>query len=75
MTLYQGKYRAESNRMPKWDYSGNGIYFITLVSNKRVCWFGEIIDNKMVYSDFGLIVIAAWNKSFRIRKKLYQKQS
>ena len=72
MTLYQGKYRAESNRMPKWDYSGNGIYFITLVSNKRVCWFGDIENNKMVYSDFGLIVIAAWNKSFRIRKELYQ---
>jgi len=72
MTLYQGKYRAESNRMPKWDYSSNGIYFIILVLNKRVCWFGEIIDNKMVYSNFGLIVIDEWNKSFRIRKELFQ---
>ena len=70
--LYQGKYRAESNRMPKWDYSGNGYYFITLVSNKRACWFGEVINNKMVYSDFGLIVLNEWDKSFRLRKEIFQ---
>jgi REP element-mobilizing transposase RayT len=72
MTLYRNKYRVELNRMPKWDYSGNGFYFITMVAAGRKCWFGDVKNNKMVYSDFGLIVIDEWNKSFSIRKELFQ---
>jgi len=36
--------------MPGWDYSGNGAYFITMKTNNNVCWFGEINNDKMVFS-------------------------
>lgn len=71
MTLYKNKYRVESNRMPKWDYSGNGIYFITIIVQNRKCLLGEIKDQKMIFSDFGKIVLSEWNKSFKMRQELY----
>ncbi len=29
---FKNKYRIESNRMPGWDYSGNGFYYVTIVT-------------------------------------------
>ncbi|MBN2737359.1 MAG: hypothetical protein JXR70_10300 [Spirochaetales bacterium] len=70
MNKYQNKYRAQSHRMPHWDYSENGYYFITMVTQNRACNLGHIIDNKMVLSDFGNIVKTQWVKSFEIRDEL-----
>ncbi len=70
MAKYKNKYRIESNRMPVWDYSGNGKYFITMVTNHRICWFGKIINNKMILSEFGRIVKTEFYKSFKIRQEL-----
>ena len=67
---YKNKYRIKSHRMPHWDYSGNGYYFITLVTQNRECNLGEIANNKMILSDFGKIVDTEWNKSFEIRNEL-----
>ena len=33
MERFLNKYRIHSHRLPKWDYSGNGIYFITKVNH------------------------------------------
>lgn len=40
---YKNKYRIQSHRKPGWDYSGNGYYFITLVTMNRKCLLGEIV--------------------------------
>ena len=56
--------------MPGWDYSGKGVYFITIVTQNRECVLGEIIDGKMYLSDFGNIVKDELEKSFDIRKEL-----
>ena len=68
---YQNKYRIASHRMPEWDYSGNGVYFITLVTQNRECNLGVIENNKMNLSGFGKIVEGEWLKSFEIRHELY----
>jgi len=70
MTKFKNKYRIESNRMPGWDYSGNGIYFITIVTQKMECILGEIMNGKMILSDYGEIVKNEWHKSFEIRQEL-----
>lgn len=70
MTKFRNKYRIESNRMPGWDYSGNGVYFITLVVQGRKCLLGKIENGKMILSDFGKIAEEEWHKSFEIRKEL-----
>ena len=70
MTKFKNKYRIESNRMPGWDYSGNGFYFITIVTQKMECILGEIMNGKMILSDFGEIAQNEWYKSFEIRQEL-----
>lgn len=68
---YQNKYRIQSHRRPHWDYSGNGFYFITLVTQNRECNLGEIINTQMILSDFGKVVNDEWIKSFEIRNELF----
>ncbi len=72
---YKNKYRIKSHRRPHWDYSGNGYYFITLVTQNRECNLGEIVVNThghayLSLSDFGKIVDTEWNKSFEMRNEL-----
>jgi len=71
MKKYHNKYRIQSNRMPGWDYAGNGYYFITLVVKNMECVLGKIVDNQMVLSEFGKIVDDEWKKSFEIRDELF----
>ncbi len=75
MTKFKNKYRIESNRMPEWDYSGNGIYFLTIVTQNRVCNLGKIVEThgraSIELSDFGKIVDTEFLKSFEIRNELF----
>ena len=59
MSKYAGKYRNESPRMPLWDYAGNGLYFITFITEGREEYFGEIDEkNEIVLSYLGIIANA-----------------
>ena len=76
MERFLNKYPIKSNRMPQWDYSCNGIYFITLVTQNRECNLGQIIKTQsqspyIELSDFGTIVNNEWLKSFEIRNELF----
>jgi len=71
MSKYKNKYRTDSHRLRGWDYPANGMYFITLVTQHRICNLGEIVDQQMQLSDFGKIVDAEWKKSFEIRNELF----
>jgi hypothetical protein len=68
---FRNKYRIPSSRLQGWDYSGDGAYFITICSVQRQCLFGDIIDNKMMLSPIGEIVVREWEKSFEIRSELF----
>jgi|WetSurMetagenome_2_1015567.scaffolds.fasta_scaffold109870_2 putative transposase len=71
MDKYQNKYRISSSRLQGWDYSQNGVYFITICSDKREYLFGNIEADTMVLSVFGQIINREWNKSFEIRSELF----
>ncbi len=43
MDKFQNKYRIPSARLQGWDYSQNGVYFITICTAGRECLFGDII--------------------------------
>jgi putative transposase len=47
-------------RLADWDYSSEGIYFITICCWDRQSLFGKIEDNKMILSDIGLIASQYW---------------
>ncbi len=39
---YQNKYRIPSARLQEWDYGWNGSYFVTICTQNRKCYFGNI---------------------------------
>lgn len=71
MDKFRNKYRIASHRMPGWDYSKEGMYFITLVTQNRECHLGKIENQEILLSDWGNIVNYQWLKSFEIRKELF----
>jgi len=71
MAKFRNKYRIDSHRRPGWDYSADGIYFITLVTQHRIHHLGEIMDASVRLSDFGHIIETEWVKSFEMRSELF----
>ena len=53
--------RRVSLRLPGFDYSQEGAYFVTICVKGRQYLFGKIIDNEMNLNEFGKIVAAAWD--------------
>ena len=68
MTLYKDKYRIESTRLKDWDYSRSGYYFVTICTQDKKCFFGDVIDEKVRLSAIGEIVADEWQKRCRFVK-------
>lgn len=68
---FKNKYRIESARWQNWDYSNNGLYFITCCTQNHECLFGYILNKQIHYNAIGDIVLDEWNKSFDIRNELF----
>ncbi len=58
--LYKGKYRVDSTRLRNWDYGSNADYFVTICTYDKLCFFGDIEDDKMKYSQIGRIADQYW---------------
>lgn len=41
---YQNKYRIESTRLQNWDYGWIAAYFVTICTQKMVCYFGHVVE-------------------------------
>jgi putative transposase len=67
MTLFKNKYRIESTRLPHWDYSSDGWYFVTICTQNRAEYFGEVRNYVMELSDIGRIAQEQWHKNAQLR--------
>ncbi len=45
-----------SIRLKEYDYSAEGAYFVTVCTKDRRCFFGEILNEKMILNDAGTMV-------------------
>lgn len=45
-----------SIRLPEYDYSGEGFYFVTICTRNRECLLGKIVDGEMILSKAGQII-------------------
>lgn len=63
-------HRKNSLRLKGFDYSSEGVYFITIVTKNRINYFGKVIEDKVLLSDSGLIVAEEWEKTPEIRKEV-----
>jgi REP element-mobilizing transposase RayT len=49
-----------SVRLPDYDYSSPGAYFVTICTAKRKSIFGEIIENELKINEMGNIAYNCW---------------
>jgi len=59
---YKNQYKIESSRLAGYDYTQNGMYFVTICTKEREEFFGMIKDGKMELSDAGRIVEKFWQE-------------
>ena len=64
MYLYKNKYRISTTRLKTHDYGSKGLYFITIVTKNRRCFFGKITKTKagrrLIPTVIGRIAIEFW---------------
>lgn len=60
----------QSIRLKNYDYSQQGSYFITLVTQDRLHLFGKIEDGKMMLNSVGKIVEEEWIKTIQLRTNI-----
>ncbi|MDR2130277.1 MAG: transposase, partial [Odoribacteraceae bacterium] len=53
-------HHRHSIRLKGYDYSQEGLYFITICCQGRICRFGKIEDGKMILNDTGNIAQQCW---------------
>jgi len=57
-------------RLPAYDYSSDGAYFITICAQNRMCLFGDVIDGEMALNQYGKIVEQELLRTPEIRKEV-----
>ncbi len=65
--LNKNLHHRRSIRLADYDYSAEGGYFITIVTQGRACLFGEVNDGVMQLNEFGKIVWAEWYRTAELR--------
>ena len=59
---FHNKYRIPSARLQNWDYRWAGAYFITICTQNREHYFGEIENGEMQLSPIGAIADVLWHE-------------
>jgi len=60
-------HHRKSIRLPKYGYSSNGAYFVTIVTYQRDCLFGEIANEEtlqggnVILNEYGIIADECWS--------------
>jgi len=59
---FQNKYRIPSTRLQNWDYAQHAAYFVTICTQGREYYFGEVVNGKMNLSGIGIIADILWHE-------------
>lgn len=64
------KHHRRTIRLPGYDYTSAGGYFVTICAHNRECIFGEVVDDEMRRNPYGEIVHEEWLLSAEIRAEI-----
>jgi len=62
MSINNPRFHRRSIRLPEYDYSQEGAYYITICTQSRKCLFGEIRNGKIILSECGKITDDWWQR-------------
>jgi putative transposase len=54
--------RRKSLRLSSYDYRQQGVYFVTLCAQEKLCFFEQIIDSTMRLNQYGNIAESVWQE-------------
>ena len=54
--------QRKSIRLKCWNYSNDGIYFITICTKDKSHWFGDVENGEMVLNNCGKIAKKCWSE-------------
>ena len=54
--------RRKPMRLQGWDYRTPGGYFVTICTHRRMCLFGEVINDAMRLNAYGEIAAMCWEE-------------
>ena len=63
-------HRRRSIRLPSYDYAQAGAYFLTVVTHRRQCLFGEMVDGQVLMNVLGEAAREEWLRSAEIRREI-----
>lgn len=66
----QNKFNRRSIRLKGYDYSQEGLYFITICCQDRLHRFGEVVNGEMILNTFGKIAEQEWLNTEKIRPNI-----
>jgi putative transposase len=55
-------HHRRSIRLPGYDYTQAGVYFVTVVSYGRMCWFGKLDGDEICLSQAGQVAETEWQR-------------
>ncbi len=71
MTYNPDIHHRRSVRLKGYNYSQDGVYFVTICTQHKECLFGEIVDGKMVLNDAGEVAHRELQNTEKIRKNVF----
>jgi REP element-mobilizing transposase RayT len=70
MSDISGKHHRRSIRLPGYDYSQPGMYFVTICVEEKRCLLGEVVNGEMLVNEYGRVVWEEWCQSAEIRREV-----
>ena len=63
-------YNRKTTRLQHWDYGWNAWYFVTIVTQNFVDYFGKIENEEVVLSELGIVAKNEWIETEEIRNDM-----
>jgi len=60
MVTHKTPYQRHTIRLPEYDYSSRGFYFVTISTQNGKHYFGEVSNAVMIVNDAGRMIERAW---------------
>ena len=62
MRFDREKHHRRSIRLPGYNYTKAGAYFVTICTHERECLFGEIVNAKTELNQYGQLIGRCWEQ-------------
>ena len=63
-------YSRRSPRLPNYDYTQGGVYFVTISTYRMAQMFGHVVGGQVYLNELGKLVNEEWQKTAEVRPRV-----